>query len=62
VVYSNSKRPFAGQVVAYLGRYTHRVAISNERLVGFQDGEVQFRWKDSLGLWKGSPNARPSPR
>jgi len=46
VVYS--KRPFAGpeQVVAYLGRYTHRVAISNERLVSFQDGEVQFCWKD----------------
>ncbi|MGH8654775.1 MAG: IS91 family transposase [Gammaproteobacteria bacterium] len=46
VVYS--KRPFAGpeQVVAYLGRYTHRVAISNERLVRLEDATVHFRWKD----------------
>ncbi len=43
-----SKRPFAGpeQVVAYLGRYTHRVAISNERLVRLEDATVHFRWKD----------------
>ena len=46
VVYS--KPPVAGaeQVVDYLGRYTHRIAISNERLVGLQDGQVTFRWKD----------------
>jgi hypothetical protein len=46
VVYA--KRPFAGpeQVLAYLGRYTHRVAISNHRLLAFQDGEVRFRWRD----------------
>jgi hypothetical protein len=42
VVYA--KRPFAGpeQVLDYLGRYTHRVALSNERLVDFQDGQVRF--------------------
>ena len=43
-----SKPPVAGadQVVDYLGRYTHRIAISNDRLVSLQDGEVTFRWKD----------------
>lgn len=46
VVYA--KRPFGGptQVLQYLGRYTHRVAISNARLVDLQDGVVRFRWKD----------------
>jgi hypothetical protein len=46
VVYA--KRPFAGpeQVLAYLSRYTHRVAISNSRLVALDDGGVSFRWKD----------------
>jgi Putative transposase/Transposase zinc-binding domain len=46
VVYA--KRPFAGaeQVLDYLGRYTHRVAISNNRLLNIQDGKVSFRWKD----------------
>ena len=46
VVYA--KRPFAGptQVLEYLGRYTHRVAISNERLVSHTDGLVRFRWRD----------------
>jgi len=46
VVYA--KRPFAGpeQVLEYLGRYTHRVAISNERIVSLDDGLVRFRWKD----------------
>jgi hypothetical protein len=46
VVYA--KRPFAGpeQVLAYLGRYTHRVALSNDRLVDHRDGRVRFRWKD----------------
>ena len=46
VVYA--KRPFAGpeQVLAYLSRYTHRVAISNSRLIGFDDRGVTFRWKD----------------
>src|SRR6267154_2712155 len=47
VVYA--KRPFGGpeHVLRYLGRYTHRVAISNHRLVSFTDGKVTFRWRDS---------------
>ncbi len=46
VVYS--KRPFAGSrgVLKYLARYTHRVAISNQRIVSVEDGEVTFRYKD----------------
>ena len=34
-------------MLQYLGRYTHRVAISNHRLVAFEDGRVTFRWRDS---------------
>jgi len=34
-------------VLHYLGRYTHRVAISNHRLVSFNHGQVTFRWRDS---------------
>jgi hypothetical protein len=47
VVYA--KPPFGGPeyVLQYLGRYTHRVAISNHRLVSFEDGQVTFRWRDS---------------
>ena len=43
------KPPFGGpeQVLRYLGRYTHRVALSNHRLVSFADGQVTFRWRDS---------------
>jgi hypothetical protein len=43
-----AKRPFAGpeQVLAYLSRYTHRIAISNHRLVGMDDSTVSFNWKD----------------
>ena len=43
------KHPFGGPqyVLQYLGRYTHRVAISNHRLVSFADGQVTFRWRDS---------------
>ena len=46
VVYA--KRPFAGPkaVLAYLSRYTHRVAISNSRLTAFDERGVTFRWKD----------------
>jgi hypothetical protein len=46
VVYA--KPPFGGaeHVLHYLARYTHRVAISNHRLVAFIDGQVSFRWKD----------------
>jgi hypothetical protein len=47
VVYS--KRPFGGaeHALRYLGCYTHRVAISNHRLVDLADGAVTFRWRDS---------------
>jgi Putative transposase/Transposase zinc-binding domain len=46
VVYS--KRPFGGPeaVLAYLSRYTHRVAISNSRLIAFDQDSVTFKWKD----------------
>jgi len=46
VIYA--KPPFAGpaQVLDYVGRYTHRVAISNNRLLDMEDGHVRFRWKD----------------
>ena len=46
VVYA--KRPFAGpqQVLDYVGRYTHRVAISNNRLLDIENGQVHFQWKD----------------
>lgn len=47
VVYA--KRPFGGaqHALRYLGQYTHRVAISNHRLVSLADGMVTFRWRDS---------------
>ena len=53
VVYS--KPPFGGprQVLRYLGRYTHRVAISNRRLVALENGRVSFRWNDRA---RGQPN------
>jgi hypothetical protein len=46
VVYA--KRPFGGpeHVLHYPARYTHRVAISNHRLLAFEDDRVTFRWKD----------------
>jgi hypothetical protein len=46
VVYA--KRPFAGSraVLAYLSRYTHRVAISNSRLLALDEAGVTFKWKD----------------
>jgi hypothetical protein len=46
VVYA--KKPFRGPayVLQYLARYTHRVAISNHRLISFEDGKVTFRYKD----------------
>jgi Putative transposase len=56
VVYA--KHPFGGPraVLAYLSRYTHRVAISNRRLIAANDGGVSFRWKDyrieGPGRWK----------
>lgn len=47
VVYAEP--PFGGpeRVLEYLGRYTHRVALANSRLIDFSDGQVAFRWKDS---------------
>jgi Putative transposase/Transposase zinc-binding domain len=49
VVYA--KPAFGGpeQVIRYLGRYTHRVAISNHRLISFDGGTVTFRWRDYAG-------------
>jgi hypothetical protein len=46
VVYA--KRPFAGpqQVLDYVGRYTHRVAISNNRLLDMDNDQIRFQWKD----------------
>ena len=42
------KKPFksADKVIRYLGRYTHRIAISNERIMSVDDGFVTFRWRD----------------
>jgi hypothetical protein len=50
VVYA--KRPFGGaeHVVRYLGRYTHRIGISNQRLVSLQDGKVTFRTKNGKAI------------
>jgi hypothetical protein len=44
----DSRPPFGGpeQVLKYVGRYTHRIAISNARLVSMTDAKVTFRWKD----------------
>ena len=64
VVYA--KRPFAGPaaVLAYLARYTHRVAIANSRLIALDERGVTFKWKDyrakgkakyktmTLGTWE----------
>jgi hypothetical protein len=46
VVYA--KAPFLGprQVIEYLGRYTHKIAISNHRIKAIEDGHVHFKWKD----------------
>jgi hypothetical protein len=43
-----AKRPFAGpeQVLDYVGRYTHRVAISNNRLLAIDNDQIRFEWKD----------------
>jgi hypothetical protein len=47
----HAKPPFGGpqQVLKYLARYTHRVAISNGRIVSMQDGRVTFLWRDYAG-------------
>ena len=46
VVYAKPPFGSAQQVMAYLGRYTHRVALSNDRLVALRDGQVMFRWRE----------------
>ena len=62
VVYA--KAPFAGpqQVLGYLARYTHRVAISNRRLVALDDdGQVSFRWKDYRASGRTKPKVMRLP-
>jgi rubredoxin len=44
---SSGESAFRRYVLHYLGRYTHRLAISNHRLVSLTDGQVTFRWRDS---------------
>ena len=46
VVYAKPPAGGPGQVLKYLARYTHRVAIANRRLLALEDGRVTFRWKD----------------
>jgi hypothetical protein len=59
VVYS--KRPFGGpeHVLCYLGAYTHRVAISNHRLVALAEDKITFRWRDSAHKNKKRLNTMP---
>jgi Putative transposase/Transposase zinc-binding domain len=47
--YVYSKKTFSGPraVIEYLGRYTHKIAISNSRIVDFKDGKVTFKWRDN---------------
>ncbi|KAF5067241.1 IS91 family transposase ISAzo26 [anaerobic digester metagenome] len=54
VVYCKPPFKTAACVVEYLGRYTHRVAISNNRLLNLKDGEVSFKWRDyrDSSRWK----------
>jgi Putative transposase len=62
VVYA--KRPFAGlqQVLDYVGRYTHRVAISNNRLLDIEAGQVWFQWKDHRDCGCETQTRNTSPR
>lgn len=46
VVYCKPPFDSAVKVISYLGRYTHRVAISNDRILKLEDGKVTFRWRD----------------
>ena len=46
VVYAKPPAGGPGPVLKYLARYIHRVAITNRRLLGLEDGRVTFRWKD----------------
>lgn len=60
VVYA--KRPFAGpnQVLAYLGRYTHRIAISNDRILSLRDDQVTFIYKDRADGDRRKPMTLPA--
>ena len=49
VVYAKQAMGGPAQVLRYLGRYTHRIAISNHRLISFDGEHVSFRWKDYTG-------------
>jgi hypothetical protein len=46
VVYAKPPLPGPQRVLRYLARYTHRVAITNRRLLACENGQVTFRWKD----------------
>lgn len=54
VVYSKPPFKTASCVVEYLGRYTHRIAISNNRILKLEDGNVTFKWRDykDCNRWK----------
>jgi hypothetical protein len=54
VVYCKPPFKDAACVVEYLGRYTHRVAISNSRILSISDGKVTFKWRDykDCSKWK----------
>jgi hypothetical protein len=42
----SDRSPGRNKVLQYVGRYTHRVTISNNRLISMNDGKLRFRWKD----------------
>jgi len=54
VVYSKSPFDTPRSVVRYIGRYTHRVAISNDRLISMDDGKIKFKYRDykNNGVWR----------
>jgi hypothetical protein len=56
-----AKRPFGGpqQVIGYLGRYTHRTAISNDRILEVNDETVTFTWKDYHNNYKRQTTTLP---
>ena len=56
-----AKRPFGGpeKVIKYLGRYTHRTAISNDRILGVDDGTVTFSWLDYRNNYTRQTTALP---
>src|SRR3954470_5561506 len=62
VVGSHAQFPRPRQVLGYLARYTHRVAISNRRLVALDDdGQVSFRWKDYRASGRTKPKVMHLP-